>query len=65
MHLFMSSSSIKEEQNGMIKMTFQEDSTGDRSINNAETSLELYEHFSQFQDMTDVLHCQIHLPACL
>ena len=30
-----------------------------------ETSLEWQEHFSQFQDATDVLPCHIHLHVCL
>ena len=44
--------------------TFQ-DSTDNSSIDKVETTLEWQEHFSQFQDMTDVLPCHIHFPVCL
>ena len=42
-----------------------QDSTGNSSIDNVETSMEWQEYFSQFQDMTDALPCHIHLPVCL
>ena len=39
--------------------------TDDSSLEQVETSLEHQEHFSQFQDTTDVLAFNIHLSACL
>ena len=41
------------------------DSTNDSSIDEVETSLEYQEHFSQFQNKTAALHCNIYLPVCL
>ena len=42
------------------------DSTGNSSsIDKVEISLEWQEHFSQFQDATNVLPCHIHPPVCL
>ena len=35
------------------------------ALTKVETSFEWQEYFSQFQDMTDVLPCHIHLPVCL
>ena len=42
-----------------------QDSTDNSSTDKVATSLEWQEYFSQFQDTTDVLPCQIHLPVCL
>ena len=39
------------------------DSTDDSSIDKLETSFKQQEHFCQFQDMTDMLLCRIHLPV--
>ena len=41
------------------------DITDNSSIYKVETSLEWQEYFSQFQDMSDMLHCHVPLPACL
>ena len=38
-----------------------QNSTDNSSIDKVETSLEWQEYFSQFQDVTDVLPCHIHL----
>ena len=35
------------------------------ALTRIEVSLETQEHFSQFQDTTDVLPCHIHLRVCL
>ena len=42
-----------------------QDSTDNSSIDKAETNLDWQEYFSQLQDMTDALPCQVHLPVCL
>ena len=42
-----------------------QDSTGNSSIDEAETSLHWQEYFSQLQDTTNALPCHIHLPVCL
>ena len=42
-----------------------QDSTGNSSIDKAETSLDWQEYFSQLQDTTDALPCHIHLPLCM
>ena len=42
-----------------------QDSTDNSSIDKVETSLEWQEYFFQFQDTTDALPCQFHLPVCL
>ena len=42
-----------------------QDSTGNSSIDKAETSFDWQEYFSQLQDTTDALPCHIHLPVCL
>ena len=42
-----------------------QDSTGNSSIDKAETNLDWQEYFCQLQDMTDALPCHIHLPVCL
>ena len=41
-----------------------QDSTDNSSIDEAETSLEWQEYFSQLQDTTDAFPCHIHLPIC-
>ena len=42
-----------------------QDSTDNSSIDKAETGLDWQEYFSQLQDTTNVLPCDIHLPVCL
>ena len=42
-----------------------QDSTDNSSIDEAETSLDWQEYFSQLKDTTDVLPCHIHLTVCL
>ena len=46
-------------------LTNPQDSTNNSSIDEAETSLELQEYFSHFQDTTEALPRHIHLPVCL
>ena len=41
------------------------DSTGNSSIDKAETNLDWQEYFSQLQDTTGALPCHIHLSVCL
>ena len=41
------------------------DSSDNCSIDKVDTSLEWQEYFSEFQDMTDALPCNIHLAVCL
>ena len=42
-----------------------QDSTGNSSIDKADTSLDWQGYFSQLQDTTDALPCHIHLYVCL
>ena len=45
--------------------TLQDSTDNSSMIDKVETSFEWQEYFTQFQDMTDVLPCHIHLPVCL